>query len=155
MRVSFDLDDTLICYQQGVPREPSRIPFFLKPWLNEPLRQGTRALITELKAQGCDVWVCTSSSRSPFLVRVWLALYGVWINNVVTQETYVAYLKRFPDSKPPSKNPRVFGIELHIDDSEGVKREGELYGFDVLVIAHDDEQWAERVLQTVAKRRRR
>lgn len=155
MRISFDLDDTLICYQKEVPREPAKIPFFLKPWLNEPLRHGTHSLITELRRKGCDIWVCTSSSRSPLLVRTWLAFYGVWISRVVTQETYAAYLKRFPDSNPPSKNPRAFGIELHIDDSEGVKREGEIHGFDVLVIAQDDTQWAERVLQAVAQRSRR
>src|SRR5262249_34681987 len=40
MRISFDLDDTLICYQPGVPCEPSL------PWHwrllggNEPLRRG-------------------------------------------------------------------------------------------------------------------
>jgi hypothetical protein len=153
MRVSFDLDDTLICYQKGVPCEPSKIPFFLKPWLKEPLRQGTRALIAEMKRRGCDVWICTSSSRSPVMVRVWLAFYGIWVTSVVTQETYAAYLKRFPDSTPPSKNPRAFGVDLHIDDSEGVKREGEHHGFDVLVIAHDDTRWTDRVLQAVGQRR--
>jgi hypothetical protein len=155
MRVSFDLDDTLICYQQGVPRERSRIPFFLKPWLNEPMRQGTRELIAALKQKGCDVWICTSSSRSPFLVHAWLAFYGISVGHVVTQETYTAYLRRFPDSKPPSKNPRAFGIKLHIDDSEGVKREGELYGFDVLVIAPEDTRWAEIVMEEVDRRTRK
>ena len=29
MRISFDLDDTLIYYGDEVPCEPSRIPFFL------------------------------------------------------------------------------------------------------------------------------
>jgi hypothetical protein len=29
----------------------------------------------------------------------------------------------------PSKNPRAFGIDLHVDDSEGVKLEGKKYGF--------------------------
>ena len=49
---------------------------------------------------------------------------------------------------------RAFGIQLHIDDSEGVKREGEMYGFDVLVIAPDDAQWTERVLEAVKRRSR-
>lgn len=151
MRVSFDLDDTLICYGKVVPCEPVKLPL-LKFWLNEPLRQGTRALIADLKRSGCDVCICTSSSRSPLLVRLWMALHGVWIGRIITQETYTAYLRRFPDSQPPSKNPRAFGIDLHIDDSEGVKREGDRYGFDVLVIAPDDSDWARRVVEEVKRR---
>ena len=153
MRVSFDLDDTLICYQKEVPREPSRIPFFLKFWLNEPLRQGTRILISELRRKGCRVEVCTSSSRSPLLLRVWFAFYGIRVGRIITQRTYEAYLRRLPDEQAPSKNPRVFGIDLHIDDSEGVKREGEQYGFDVLVIDPSDLDWAQRVLDAISRRK--
>jgi len=155
MRISFDLDDMLICYQKEVPRETAKIPL-LPLWLDEPLRQGTRSLIADLKQKGCDVWICTSSSRSPFLIRLWLALHGVWISGrIITQETYTDYLKRFPDSDPPSKNPRAFGINLHIDDSEGVKREGEQYGFAVLVIAPDDTEWTQRVSEEVTRRLKR
>lgn len=151
MRVSFDLDDTLICWQKEVACEPARSPL-LKWWLNEPLRQGTRALIAELKQSGCEVWICTSSMRSPLLVRLWLLMYGVRVGKIVTQDTYAAHLRRFPDSHPPSKNPRAFGIDLHIDDSEGVKREGEMYSFDVLVIDPNDVDWAARVVEEVKQR---
>ena len=88
------------------------------------------------------------------MVRLWLALHGVWIGRVITQETYEAYLRRFPDSDPPSKNPRAFGIDLHIDDSEGVRLEGEQYGFDVLVVASDDTEWTQRVTAEVGNRLR-
>ncbi len=154
MRVSFDLDDMLICYQPGVPRETANLPL-LQHWLDEPLRQGTRPLIADLKSCGCDVWICTSSSRSPLLVRLWLALHGVWVGRIITQETYTAYLRRFPDSQPPSKNPRAFGIDLHIDDSEGVRCKGEQYGFDVLVVASNDREWVQRVVEEVKRRIRR
>lgn len=46
MRISFDLDDTLICGEQ-VPCEPNRIPFFFNPWINEPLRLGSRKLMKQ------------------------------------------------------------------------------------------------------------
>lgn len=154
MRISFDLDDTLICYQEGVPRETPLVPL-LNFLLNEPMRQGTRALIADLQSRGCDVSICTSSSRSPLLVRLWLALYGVRVRRIITQETYERHLKRFPDNEPPSKNPRAFGIDLHIDDSEGVRLEGERYGFDVLVVAPDDTGWAQKVLETSERRLRR
>jgi len=154
MRVSFDLDDLLICYHSSVPRESTRLPL-LHRWLDEPLRQGTCALLAELKSCGCDVWICTSSSRSPLLIRLWLALYGVTVGRVITHEMYAAYLRRFPNSQPPSKNPQVFGIDLHIDDSEGVRQEGEQHGFDVLVIAPDEEDWTQRVAKEVKRRLRR
>ena len=154
MRISFDLDDTLICYQEGVPCETALLPL-LKFLLNEPLRQGARALIADLQHRGCDVWICTSSSRSPLLVRIWLALYGIRVGRIVTQETYERHLKRFSDTDPPSKNPRAFGIDLHIDDSEGVRLEGEQYGFDVLVVAPDDREWVQKVTETVVRHMRR
>jgi hypothetical protein len=41
---------------------------------------------------------------------------------------------------------QIFGIGLHIDDSEGVRREGEQYGFDVVVISREDLVWTRSVL---------
>jgi hypothetical protein len=154
MRLSFDLDDTLICYQKNVPCERARIPFFLKPWINEPLRLGTRELIAELKQRGWDVCICTSSYRSPWLVRLWFACYGISIGRVITQDTYEAHLRRYPAARFPSKNPRLFGIDLHIDDSDGVRREGEQYGFDVVVVSPDDLAWTQSVLQEVYRCRK-
>src|ERR1051326_2116064 len=109
MRVSFDLDDTLICYQTEVPREPCRKPYLLKPWFDEPLRQGAPTLMKELQRQGCDIWICTSSYRSPLLIRLWLAWYGVRVGRIITQDTYEAHLHPYPATYPPRKNPRIFG----------------------------------------------
>ena len=40
MRISFDLDDTLICYEAGVASEP-RLPWYLRLFISdEPLRLG-------------------------------------------------------------------------------------------------------------------
>jgi hypothetical protein len=55
MRISFDLDDTLICYRPGAVHEPA------PPWhrtlfsLGEPLRLGARELPRDLSAQGHEV----------------------------------------------------------------------------------------------------
>ena len=149
MRLSFDLDDTLICYQPEVPREPARVLFFLKPWINEPLRQGTRDLFRELRKRGVEIEICTSSYRSPFLIRLWLACYGLTVKRIITQTTYEDYLRRHPEDYPPSKNPRVFGINLHVDDSEGVRQEGRTFGFETLVVSPEDSEWCQRVLEAV------
>ena len=52
----------------------------------------------------------------------------------------------------PSKNPAAFGISLHVDDSDGVRLEGERHGFRVVVLSPDDEGWVRKVLAAVGRR---
>lgn len=51
-----------------------------------------------------------------------------------------------------SKNPKLFNIDLHIDNSEGVRLEGERNGFDAVIIKPNDEDWGNKVLFEVRKR---
>ncbi|HEX8957572.1 MAG TPA: hypothetical protein VF798_14925 [Burkholderiaceae bacterium] len=46
----------------------------------------------------------------------------------------------------PSKNPKAFGIDLHVDDSQGVFLEGQRFGFQVVVVSLDDGAWDTQVL---------
>ncbi len=152
MRISFDLDDTLICDRRYVPCEPNRVPFFLKPWINEPLRLGTRELIQELQQYGHEISIYTTSYRSPCYVRLWLLCYGIKVVEIINQNIHNKYLRSHPGYSLPSKNPRAFGIDLHVDDSEGVKLEGKKYGFKVVVIAPDDLSWNLAVLKAISRR---
>src|SRR5262245_53680998 len=132
MRISFDLDDTLICYQADVPREPA-LGFFARLLVHdEPLRQGSRDLMRELRRLGCDVWIYTTSYRNPRSVAWWLRLHGIRVGGVINQEEHQRHNRPGPNYYPPSKNPPCFGIDLHVDDSEGVRMEGKKYGFDVV-----------------------
>lgn len=149
MRISFDLDDTLICYQKNIPFEPNRIPFFFKAWINEPLRLGSCKLMKQLKQYGCEIWIYTSSYRSPCLLRLWLRCYGIHVRGVINQAVHNTYLRRNLGDKRASKNPKAFGIDLHVDDSEGVRLEGEKYGFEVVVISPEDRNWNLAVLEAV------
>lgn len=54
-------------------------------------------------------------------------------------------------SNAPSKLPTAFDIDLHVDDSEGVQIEGYDHGFRVVVVRPDDEPWAHKVLEAVAR----
>lgn len=153
MRISFDLDDTLICDRRYICCEPDRVPFFLKFWIDEPLRLGTRQLIEELKQCGCEIYIYTTSYRSPCLVSLWLLCYGINVKKVINQKVHNSFLSRngmYYNS--PSKNPPAFGIDLHIDDSEGVRLEGEKYGFEVVVISPEDINWTQKVMAAVARR---
>src|SRR5262245_24272258 len=88
MRISFDLDDTLICYQPGVPHEPNPVPRWLRWWVNEPLRLGAAALLRDLAAAGHELWVYTTSYRDPFAVRWWFRFHGARIRYVVNQSRH-------------------------------------------------------------------
>ena len=155
MRISFDLDDTLVCYQAGVPQEP-RPPWYLR-WLvpDEPLRRGTVDLVRRLRQRGWQVWIYTTSNRRPSAVRRWLRWHGVRIDEVVNQDAHDRHLRRSPQDRPPSKNPAAFGIDLHVDDSDGVRMEGEQHGFPVVVVTSDDRDWTAKVLRAADELQRR
>jgi hypothetical protein len=149
MRISFDLDDTLICRQQIAKYEKNRVPLFLRFVFNEPLRLGTRFLIKELRHRKHEILIYTSSYRNPFFVKLWLRFYGIIVSEVINQKIHDRYVNTRNNQSQPSKNPRLFGIDLHIDDSIGVQMEGERYGFKVLVVDPDDEAWVDKVIKAV------
>jgi hypothetical protein len=152
MHISFDLDDTLICSDPTVPCEPNQVPAFLRPWFREPLRLGAKALIDELVRRGCTVSVYTTSFRSPGGVKWWLRLYGIRVHRVINQAVHDEYVQRTGFKGCPSKFIPAFGIDLHVDDSEGVRMEGEKHGFSVVVVRRADRDWTHRVLEAVERR---
>ncbi len=151
IRVSFDIDDTLACQLHHCAVEQSWLPACVHRWLGEPLRIGTRALTRELRRQGCSIWVYTSSGRTPSYIRRWLLLYGIRVDGVVNSVLHNRALMNNGLSKGPSKFPPAFDIDLHVDDSEGVRTEGHDHGFRVVVVHPEDERWAQRVLDAVAQ----
>jgi hypothetical protein len=148
MLVSFDIDDTLVC-SPGVPAEQF-VPRWRQLWYPERLRQGTRALMGELLRRRCQLWIYTTSYRSPRYLRGWFRCVGIPLAGVVNQRRHDRVVGR----RGPSKYPPAFGIDLHVDDSEGVGLEGERHGFVVIVVAPEDPDWASRVLEAVDSRGR-
>src|SRR5687768_2025230 len=84
MRISFDLDDTLICRSGQSFETPISRPW---NWLLriEPLRLGARWLFAELRRRGCEIWIYTSSGRSQRSVRRWLRRHGLHVDEVVNE----------------------------------------------------------------------
>ncbi|MFO1093489.1 MAG: hypothetical protein U0992_09280 [Planctomycetaceae bacterium] len=144
--ISFDLDDTLICYQPTTPREPNRVPRLLRPWFKEPVRAGTTNLMRTLVAEGWRIAIYTTSHRSRGAIRGLLRYYGVRPALLVNQVEHERALARQGCPRGPTKWPSLFGIRLHVDDSEGVLLEGRQFGFEVVVVRPDDLQWADVVL---------
>lgn len=146
MRISFDVDDTLVC-DSSVPSE-LLVPWWMRWWYPEPIRHGTKALMQQLLTGGHQIWIYTSSDRSGFYLHSWFRSFGVPIYGVVNQQRHLRVVGRMG----PSKYPPAFEIDLHIDNSEGVALEGQRHQFDVLVISPADLNWADRVLEAVAGR---
>jgi hypothetical protein len=149
MRISFNVDDTLILHDAGAPRE-YLVPWYWRWWYNEPLRLGTRELMLALLKRKCDVCLYTNAIRSPHYLRRWFKTIGIPLTEVVDAERHDAAVRSLPfTGYTPSKYPPAFGIDLHVDDSEGVAEEGRMHGFHVLVVGPDDPDWVERVLAAV------
>lgn len=148
MRISFDIDDTLIC-DLSVPTE-QYVPRWRRWRYPERLRHGTRSLLAALVRRQCQIWLYTSSCRCPRYLKAWFASFGIRIEGVVNLERH----QQIIGLRGPSKFPPAFGIDLHIDDSPGVAMEGESHQFAVLVVKPDDPDWAEKVLAEVDQRSR-
>jgi hypothetical protein len=151
--ISFDLDDTLICYGASVPREPNPVPWPLSRWFREPVRAGTRQLLRSLTAEGWQIAVYTTSGRPSRSIAWLLKLHGTSPALVVNRQVHERTVARAGLRRPPSKLPTLFGIHLHVDDSDGVAEEGRQYGFQVVVVRPDDRNWTEQVLEAARRLR--
>jgi hypothetical protein len=148
MRIAFDLDDTLIPSHPSlftVERPRGVLGRLFAP---ELMRTGTRRLLRELRACGCELWVYTTSLRSPGHVRRLFWSYGAWLGGVVNADAHWKWLKQ-QSRYSCSKYPPAFGIDLLVDDSEGVVIEGKKLRFQVVHVRPDDADWADRVLAEV------
>jgi hypothetical protein len=68
IRISFDLDDMLICSGSRVPREP-RLPWYLSLFGGESLRRGARNLMCDLCCGGSELWVYTTTHQAAEQMR--------------------------------------------------------------------------------------
>jgi len=149
MRISFDLDDTLVLHAPDSNREIGQWPRLIRRLRNEPLRLGTCALFGQLRQRACNIWIYTTSGRTPFYIRSWLYLYGIRVDGIVNEERHLREMAGRRFARVPSKFPPAFGIDLHVDDSEGVLMEGREYGFQVVVVGQADQLWTQKVLEAV------
>jgi hypothetical protein len=140
MRISFDVDDTLVC-SAPTPTE-QYMPWWWRWRYPELLRRGTRSLMHELVRRRCELWIYTTSYRGEGYLRGWFARLGVRLGGVVNQQRHEKVVGRHG----PSKYPPAFDIDLHVDDLPGVGIEGERHGFRVVVVSPDDADWTARIL---------
>lgn len=147
MKISFDLDNTLI------PANKSDFPVirrnFIQRLLNiELLREGSKELIQNLKYQGHEIGIYTTSYRSKLKIRLQLFTYGISVQFVINETFNRKELKR--NNVSASKYPPAFGIDLHIDDSKGVAIEGERLNFRTIIIEKEQMNWTCEILKNVS-----
>ena len=146
MRISFDLDDTLI--PSDIKSFPSVKRNFLQRAFNvELIRDGTEGLFNKLQRSGHQVGIYTTSYRSVYWIRFLLFSYGIHPDFIINAQSNRKELKNRDINC--SKYPPAFDIDLHIDDSKGVEIEGESMGFKVLVIQKNDVWWVETIIKSI------
>ena len=151
-RVAFDLDGTLIpAPGEAMPIEA--LGLLARLVSSEPLRAGTTQLFRELQRQGHELWLYTTSFRNPLRLRLWFWAVGIHLNGVINQRIHDDALRH--QSIRSSKYPPAFGIDVLVDDSEGVRLEGERHGFAVLVLQPEEPAWHEHVHDFVATHEQR
>lgn len=145
--ISFDLDDTLIPGAQAFDTEP-------QSWLQrltgiEKLRKGTKDLISELRSEGHIIYIYTTSLRPVHRIRRMFLSYGIQVDKIINREVHEKELKDRQNLY--SKYPPAFGIDVHIDDSEGIAREGKQHQFATIIIPENHQEWTEFVFADVKK----
>ncbi len=147
MLITFDLDDTLICWQEEIPIESIQKPWYFW-WLRpEPLRKGTVDIFQKLRAAGWEIGIYTTSHRSPRSIRRLFRLHGLELDSITNQDDHEKIIRHLKKKRKPSKLPSSVGSCLHVDNSEGVLMEGRKFHFRTIVIDPLDENWTSKVWQ--------
>ncbi len=156
MRIAFDIDEMLIPYGTEFPVELSVPLRPLKLLYPESLRVGSRELLRTLGRQGHDIWIYTTSSREAWYFKSWFALLGIRVGGVVNCNVHEKKVRARGDYYPAcTKYPPAFGIDLLIDNCEGVEAEGRKHGYAVLRVDPSDAQWTETILHHLNGKSRR
>ena len=145
MNISFDLDSTLI--PNGKEFETENRNGIAKLFGIEEMRKGTRELISDLKKQGHNIHIYTTSFRTKGKIRRTLKYYGIKVERIVNQTENQRILKARNINS--SKYPTAFNFDLHIDDSKGVGIEAERFNFKVIIVEPTDKNWAEKILNEI------
>ncbi len=145
MKISFDLDDTIIPGIKTFATEPQTL--IHRIFGIEKIRKGTIELFKALKTQNHSVGIYTTSFRSVSKIKLLFLLNGFSVDFVINQNKHLHVLKN--SQNKPSKYPSLFNIDIHIDDSKGVAIEGEKYNFRTIIVDEDVENWKDFVLKNI------
>ena len=115
--------------------------------IDEKLRVGTKKLFHLLENDGHEIWIYTTSFRPIWKLKILFYKYGLHPKGFINETINQKMLKK--RNSRSSKNPKLFGIDLHVDDSDGVGIEGKRFGFETVVVGTGDVDWVEVVYNKV------
>lgn len=154
MIVSFDLDDTLFVSPNTFKTEESlNFPFNII--YKERLRLGTVELLNDIRSQGIQLWIYTTSFRSERYIRGLFKHYGIKIDNIINGDRHKREVQGNNTEIMPSKYPSKYRIDLHIDDDISVMQNGRTYGFNVCIIGPQDDEWVDKIKEQIFKIKQR
>jgi hydroxymethylpyrimidine pyrophosphatase-like HAD family hydrolase len=145
MIISFDLDNTLIPYNNDF--EVYNKTFLHRITNSESIRVGTKTIFKELSSRNWEIWIYTTSFRSISTIRKIFWFNGLYPSRIINETINQKKLKSI--NCKASKNPNAYGIDIHVDDSLGVKMEGEKLGFQTIILETDDNDWVNTVLNKI------
>jgi hypothetical protein len=145
LKIAFDLDRTLIHCGFAFPTAKKLPKALMKFCGIEVLREGTSELMHYLQAQGEEIWIYTTSFRNTVYIRILFWLHGIHISGVINQAIHNRKINNRTDLPRCSKYPPLFGIDLLIDNQEGVKIESERYGFAMIWIKPEEQNWTDKI----------
>lgn len=145
MTISFDLDDTLI---PGTKRfETEKQTIIHRLFGLETIRLGTVELFRELRQRGHRIYIYTTSFRSTVKIKLTFYFYGIPVDTVINQQRHDRQLRE--NKTRTSKFPPAFDIDVHIDDSPGLKIEGERFNFKTIIVDEHDKGWGQTILKSL------
>jgi hypothetical protein len=92
MKISFDLDDTLILTNEGALHEQP-IKRLYSIFSKEKLRKGIINLCKELSGLGYDICVYTTSERSPAYIKRLFKMYGINLHTIINQKLHMSVVQ--------------------------------------------------------------
>ena len=145
MTISFDLDDTLIPGTNIFETEKQNL--IQKLTGIERIRGGTIEFFKELRSRGHRIYIYTTSFRPELKTKLTFLFYGIPVDRVINQQCHDKELKE--NRSRFSKFPPAFGIDIHVDDSPGLKIEGDKFSFRTIIIDENDLNWTYKILEAV------
>jgi hypothetical protein len=150
MRISFDLDETLIINPVKISAEPElNIPY--RWFYCERLRLGAPELMQRINKNGIELWIYTTSFRPVKYIKKYFKHYGVKIDRVINGQVHQNEVQRDFNEVLPSKMPGRYRIDLHVDDEIQVKQYGSMYGFKVFLLKEENKAWVDELWDVICK----
>ena len=147
MRISFDLDETIISRNINWEVEPD-----LKGFRGdeERLRKGTVELFKWIREQNHEIWIYTNSYRGWKALESWFQDCAIPVDGVINQIVHEQKRNEQDLKCKLEKNPEWFGVDLHFDDLDELAEQEGIYKIDPL-----DSSWTDKVKQFIDEKTKR